>query len=100
VNAQLIADLRETKTQLETRGRCTRGAVNDLGEICLAVAVGNATRGVCGVPRSLAVFRVLRIALTGDSGVGDIIAFNEHPNTTDEDVYNLIDKALADAGGL
>jgi hypothetical protein len=107
----LIADLKATKQALIDNGRCAKGARNDDGNICIALAM---SRGVDNLsPEALLEnkeakeFRYDRFTLVQraleahlPSHHHGLISFNEDPKTTDQDVYNLIDKALAEAGGM
>ncbi len=96
-NTQLIADLKATRTVLETRGRCRGDMWDALGRVCLVGAICNAT----GVKYTSASRRATacRDALTDQLDGQEPAQFNdEHP--LDADVYDLIDKTLAGIGGL
>ena len=109
--AQLIADLKAARSELVTRGRTGGEFVDqETGAVCALGAVGFATvddfdiRHECGygalavTPRALRVWHTLRGFLP--EGFIDVDAFNDTGTTTDEDVLNLFDKALADLGGM
>ena len=122
-NEQLIALLKDTRRQLEVRGRCRMLLINDKGNVCLDGAVALACglrvgQGGIGVieleesPSAQAVLGALAAQIPpGDRidddaylrilnpGVG-VYLFNDAVETTDADCFNLIDKALAEAGGL
>jgi hypothetical protein len=120
---QLITDLAETRRQLEIRGRCRSELVNDEGKVCLDGAIVAAVKG--GVkdtqahfnylkinPRAQAVVKALFDQVPDDhsSFCGKakskfpisvaVFYYNDDPKTTDEDCFALVDKALAEAGGL
>lgn len=109
---QLVADLKASKAALKKHGRCTQGASNPMGQICIALAVGQAVTvephmtdwPVTDRPRFQAVTEALmKVCPSGNwpqENSGMLIAFNESPHTTDQDVYDLFDKALADLGGM
>jgi hypothetical protein len=92
---QLIAGLKATKQALIDNGRCTKGARNADGNICIILAIG---RGNRENSRLILVQRALAAHLP--SPYHGLVHFNEDPKTVDQDVYNLIDKALAEAGGM
>ena len=112
---QLIADLKATKQALATRGRCRMVLENMDGKVCLdgAILMGCGIKELphaykafeCGRPRAVvnALFKAL-----GDDWKSDILCipyaavyyFNDDPDTTDQDCFDLIDKALAQHGGL
>jgi hypothetical protein len=123
---QLITDLKETRRQLEVRGRCIADLRNQEGKVCLDGAILAATVGeVNNTPedydrlaltdsRARVVVRTLYEQLPDDHpsfmGRGKslflhvpyvaLFNFNDDSHTTDEDCFNLIDKALAQVGGL
>lgn len=97
MSQQLIEDLIATKKTLQRCGRCHYGAYGPQGQMCIAVAVAHATMRC--FERSDLVFGVLRAHVLEEFD-GNLVAFNENPATTDDDVYNLIDKCLADLGAL
>ena len=118
---QLITDLKETRRQLEVRGRCVADLVSQDGKVCLdgailAATVGEVTNTVedynklCDDSRPAAVTRALYEQIPDDHPslikVGfcrpyiAVFHFNDDAQTTDEDCFALIDKALADLGGL
>jgi hypothetical protein len=92
---QLIADLKATKQALIDNGRCTKGARNADGNICIILAIGRDNRENS---RASLVRHALRAHLP--SHYRGLVHFNEDPKTADQDVYSLIDKALAEAGGM
>lgn len=122
-NEQLIALLKDTRRQLEVRGRCRLLLINGEGKVCLdgAVALACGIRidregmGVIGLeesPSAQAVLGALAAQIPPEDRIDDayylrtpsprvaVYLFNDDDETTDEDCFNLIDKALAEAGGL
>jgi hypothetical protein len=113
-NTQLIEDLQATKRTLQQKGRCTTAAYGPDGSVCLVIATRRAIDGQResqtpwrdSYPTELLYFeyRVERtqnaLSARMPDGYSCLVGFNEDPNTTDADVYNLIDKALAEVGGL
>lgn len=128
MNEQLVADLKETRRQLEVRGRCAGNLLNTDGKVCLDGAVGVACienyQGGYGEldndERSNTVIKALSDQLAGrviknPMGNGQeieihlncesvplerVFVFNDLAATTDQDCFDLIDKALAQEGGL
>jgi hypothetical protein len=122
-NDQLIADLKGTRAQLEIRGRCKTELVNDEGKVCLDGAIVAAVLGevedtqahyehLKTNPRAQAVAQALFDQVPDDHpsfcrapkskipiSIG-VFYYNDDPVTTDQDCFNLIDKALAQVGGL
>ena len=103
-NTQLIEDLQATKRTLQQKGRCTTAAYGRDGSVCLVIAT---RRAIVGLRESQVASYLARVERTQNAlsarmpdGYSCLVGFNEDPATTDEDVYNLIDKALAEAGGL
>lgn len=120
---QLIDDLKAARQELVTRGRCTKDLVSDDGRVCALGAVGVAVvenfiemhtyddvAAFAEVEflndRTRAVVQALcdhlPVLETLDHGVytEPLWRFNDKQSTTDRDVLNLFDKALADLGGL
>jgi hypothetical protein len=123
---QLALDLAATKQALADRGRCRQLLMNTEGNVCLDGAVGVACELEMMMPegnysalyksdRAMAVIMALAAQTSSDhqrlfGAVGRdhehteamhiVYYFNDHPNTTDQDCFDLIDKALAEAGGL
>lgn len=112
--SQLVLDLAATKQALAERGRC-RELLQDptTGKVCLDGAVGVA----CGLEmmhesyadlydsdRAMAVIRALAAQNSRNpinaAAVHTVYFFNDNRDTTDQDCFDLIDKALAEAGGL
>lgn len=124
MNEQLIADLKETRRQLEVRGRCTGELMKPNGKVCLdgaVVAVINSDLNLGGFegsrvgytilstdPRALQVIAALwevlpeerKHASEMEFRYGDVWGYNDDELITDQDCFDLIDKALAQAGGL
>lgn len=126
-DTQLIADLKETKRILVERGRCTVSLETVQGKVCLDMAVAKAT-GVAayhlsGEPSNQATYEALRSKPRPKAVVNALVdqmpdfyrkwffstptepfkavwSFNDSHTTTDQDCFDLIDKALAQAGGL
>ncbi|RDH76328.1 hypothetical protein DVS77_21475 [Mycolicibacterium moriokaense] len=98
---QLIRDLKSARYALynygwikndffNADGFCMAGAIDsvcftshDIGTTCLRVHAVNET-----------------LAKYLPDSFDDIIPFNDHPETTLQDVLDLFDKALADLGGM
>lgn len=120
-NEQLIADLKETRTALEVNGRCHGDLRDDSGRVCLDGAIILATQKkykwnleytLLGKPRAVAVMQALYEHLPESfQRVGGedwwtmameecLYMFNDDVRVTDSDVFTLVDKALAQAGGL
>jgi hypothetical protein len=122
-NEQLIADLKETRVQLAIRGRCRVELINEEGNVCLDGAIvaavnGEVTDSQLGYtflkmdPRAKAVTQALFDQVPDDHrsfgnkpksrfpGAVGVFYFNDDETTTDEDCFVLVDKALAEAGGL
>jgi hypothetical protein len=119
VNEQLVNDLQASKAELVRRGWRQGGLVAHDGRVCALGAVG------CALvqdyenytypchrylpfqkdPRASAVVQALashleRRGIGGEDEVDRIFIKNDHPDTTLQDIYDLFDKALAEAGGL
>jgi hypothetical protein len=113
-NEQLIADLKGTKANLVKHGRCTGGFVDDEGKLCLLGAISQTVSGMgfpylnfsgphtTGIKDDPVFMRYKAVAdeLRKVHGGGGIDLYNDKPSTTDDDIYTLIDKALAGLGGL
>lgn len=126
---QLIKDLKATREALVSRGRCTGILVQSNGKVCLDGAIALATiKGYHYRPgaedpyqilennqRTVAVSAALYEHLPEEFKTalhnlyfrtpefGQLVAlfsFNDSDDVTDEDVIGLIDKTLAEAGGL
>lgn len=122
----VIDDLKAAKAELVTRGRHTGSLVGPYGRICLLGAIGAATlenflafathnpreafSDLASEQRPRAVVGALLPhvgrPLWGGYTEGEpdptewLWAFNDDKATTDQDVLDLFDKALADLGGL
>jgi hypothetical protein len=113
----LIEDLKATRQALESRGRCTRTLLDYEGRVCILGAVAAATVDnfeqwvqVDGFhhfttnDRAKAVVSKIRAYLDAQTfevkPIDRVWLWNDAPTTTDADVFNLLDKALADEGGL
>lgn len=123
-NQQLITDLTETRRQLEIRGRCKSELISDgTGNVCLDGAIVAAIIGTVedtqasytflgNDPRAKVVLEALRSQIPEDHGAFTttprssfspttaVFFYNDYPGTTDQDCFDLIDKALAEVGGL
>jgi hypothetical protein len=106
---QLISDLKAARAVLVKRGRCQHTRIAGDGTVCVKGAIGIATvfgfaamRGHGKQEAALAedrpwnTTRALEQYLDGRY----VWEFNDDPATTDQDVLNLFDKALAGLGGL
>jgi hypothetical protein len=105
-NQQLIDDLKATKARVQ-RGWCGTGPNDDYGNVCLLLAAGEAVgwhiddvifQGALVSARAAAITEALKLHLSPEFEYLD--QFNDHPRTTQSDIENLIDKALADLGGM
>jgi hypothetical protein len=118
---QLVADLKRTRRELEVRGRCIEELISHSGKVCLdgavalacGITIGVMGRGVLELeenPRAQRVLRALADHIPSDRRIDNrryvveprvqIYIFNDDDKTTDEECFDLIDKALAEAGGL
>ena len=121
---QVVADLKAARAELVRRGRCIGHMVRDDGSVCTTGAIGVAidvefeshymqwarlggNTGSSGgrewstvtmSPRFWAVKRALRQHVPDGSNY--VEGYNDKFTTTDADVLNLFDKALAELGGL
>lgn len=116
---QLITDLKAARAELVKRGRCRGRLVTESGQVCArgATAVVAADKFEAlylsrakdaqgdqswtyelTTPRARLAEQALRRHLPGP--YRGIESFNDDLRTTDQDVLNLFDKALADLGGL
>jgi hypothetical protein len=72
------------------RGWCKGALSNIYGDVCLAGAIAQVTGGFI---LNLPVLAALRETLTGRTdGSGSLVHFNDNPNTTKQDVLDLIEK--------
>src|ERR1700716_1012112 len=117
MNDQLIADLKETRRQLEVHGWCQGSLASNAGKLCLDGAIGLAVTGILMDygelelnPRSRAVCEAISapvqdglyepgVVATSGRGYEDCWTFNDHPGRTVQDVYDVLDKAIAESGG-
>lgn len=113
-SSQVIADLKAAKEELARRGRHMGEMVGPGGTVCARGAIGCAVipgfaemvndnvriHAFVRSERFQAAERELRRHLPDDYWVKAVWAFNDDHKTTDTDVLNLFDKALADLGGL
>lgn len=116
---QAIADLKAARAELVARGRCRGQLVNEDRQVCVRGAVGVVispkfeemylnpiySGGIPNWARELSedwqrVRRVESVLQAHVPGGTRIELWNDDPETTDEDVLNLFDKALAELGGL
>lgn len=118
--SQLIDDLKATKAELVAHGRCTGDLIDERSRVCLLGAIGIATipnfeqkvhaSGGYGLlesdERALAVINTLKGHLAPlphiDDSLERVWNFNDDQRVQDGDgtVFDLIEKALADLGGL
>ena len=118
MSEQLVADLKTTRSILAERGRCDGWAHPD-GRVCLDHAIALATSDYGVIEDYIYLQRDNRAANVIDALLQQLpeenkqrahregflpyqalYMFNDEPRTTDEMIFNLIDKALADCGGL
>lgn len=109
MNQQLIDDLKATKEALKEHGRCKGDYGTAEGRVCLLGAMGlvifdnvYALRNCGGYEmegwkRYRAVCDAIRTTLPDCQHLPD---YNDSESTTDSDIYNVIDKALAEVGGM
>lgn len=116
MNEQVIADLAAAKAYMQKHGRCTTGAADREGRVCIAVAVNSVVRSNQPPETIIDQGRCDRVSAANaliekvtptvaqryprERPRRNFVEYNEHPDTTDEDIWNLWDKALAEAGGL
>ena len=108
MNEGLIAGLKATKQALQDYGRCPNGPYGADGSVCLVVAMKRAytvlvdAKSMRGAKALRSCHSDVRYALMAclPEEFDALSVFNDDPGTTDADVYALIDKALAEAGGL
>lgn len=116
MDEQLVADLKAARAELVKRGRCTGNLMSQDGRVCAlgAVAVAVMQDDLTGIgydelfdnPRANKAWGALLSALGQPpqpldvSFLDDVDGFNDSVATTDADVLNLFDKALAELGGL
>lgn len=121
MSEQLIADLKATKAVLLHRGRCKGSLMAEDGRVCLIGAIGMATVDEFAWEiqineasawnlvelgeRSAAVIQALRPHIEQRRSEElypseRLYTFNDSSKVVDQDVINVIDKALADRGGL
>ena len=114
--AQTIRDLQAARTELVLRGRCTHTLIDDGGRVCALGAVGIASvegfleldeghreASLDVVPRAIRAQHALAACLLPLKSAGDravVWRFNDAGRTTDRDVLDLFDKALAELGGM
>lgn len=103
-NEQLIADLKATRERISPNGVgwCSQGPIDDEGHECILRAAGNVIsecsyRSV-DAPRYERLYKALNAHLPPSYYSSDV--YNDAPHTILEDMYDLIDKTLADLGGL
>lgn len=93
-NTQLIADLKATRERI-ARGWCPNGPLDDDGNVCILMAANR----ICGeMSRWYAIRQALNDHLP--TGYSEVYKYNDAEHTTLQDMFDLIDKTLADLGGL
>lgn len=111
---QLIDDLTAAKAYMQIHGCCARGPSDSEGRVCIAVAMTmsvkyaqNGVFGKTGYNRVEAMTDLMdkvcplpEMISWGGVVRRGFVAYNEDPFVTDEDVFSLWDKALAEAGGV
>lgn len=108
--AQVISDLKAARTELVCRGRSVGNLLDkQTGKVCLlgaltVAAVGkNFVKGDEYSPRPMRARRALEAKLAELHPLWadrPLFFYNDWYQTTDDDVLELIDKTLADLGGL
>ena len=90
----IIAGAREMLA--DPKNWCRKGGHGDNGEICVVVALSRVGwgMGTCITTARDAVRSHL------PDKFFDIVSYNDDPHTTHQDILNLLDKTLADLGGL
>lgn len=116
----VVDDLKATRSILEERGWLQNSLTDGDGRVCVAGALNvacygmvhrgfkhNATRGFLESQdgRRWAAYKELQKHVSGMTGqeypyIGSIEDYNDASSTTEQDIYSLIDKTLADLGGL
>jgi hypothetical protein len=106
---QLISDLKAARAVLVKRGRCKGTRIAGDGSVCVKGAIGVATvfgfaamRGNGLQDAALAEDRPWNTTRALEKYLGGrfVWEFNDDPATTDQDVLELFEKALADLGGM
>lgn len=111
---QLIDDIRASRDEMAKRGRCTGFTQGDKGNVCAVGAIfaavapqflGTPAWNVMHSSRAKAVVDELLQYVPEhyhDLWIGEyaLAAYNDTRGVTDEDLFNLFDKALANLGGL
>lgn len=105
-NEQLIADLKATRERISPNGVgwCPCGPIDDDGHECILRAAGMVAIFECGAhrpvdaPRYERLYKALNAHLPPPYYHSD--DYNDARHTTLQDMYDLIDKTLADLGGL
>lgn len=109
MNEQLIHDLKGTRETLDRVGWCPTGAQNDDGALCVLAAAHRFISTGSSSARSQALFLRIRsryMAVANQlmehlpDGRSSVGYYNDDESTSREDIDALIDKALADLGGL
>lgn len=119
----LVDDIKASRDEMAKRGRCIGKTMNQAGKVCVVGAVTAALAPelllkthqwtempayvALESPRASAVIEELIAHLPeefcykiGDADIYNLANFNDSRKTTDEDMFNLFDKVLADRGGL
>lgn len=108
---QLIEDLKAGKEAMQKRGRCSKGGRGPEGSVCIVVGLNMGLRNMAfreGEEQATirdrlhATWEALGAHIPEVYGRGQdrIIPFNEDPKTTDQDVWDVFDKTIADLGGM
>lgn len=103
----ITTDLLTLRNILASRGRAVgRGSTPD-GKLCLGVAIDQATGFPDGQDRREALVNSLFGLIRPNRNTSDmrlkrsvLMLFNDSRNTSDSDVFNVIDKALAGEGAV
>lgn len=112
-NRQLIDDLKATKERIQKVGWCGTGPFDNQGRECVMVAaqsvmglrIGSSLsdevlKRYNGLAAALAQHLPGNTGLIGPWTAGEVGDYSDDPLTQWSDIETLIDKALAEAGGL
>jgi hypothetical protein len=103
-SGDIVEDLLLARALLAVHGRAVGDFEDDDGRICLVAATARATVGNDDAFTEVNSLLCRHLPPRADQqALSDrerMWTFNDDKRTTDQDVYHLIDKALADLGGL
>ncbi len=95
---QTIADLKATKEQMTPFNWCPTGPSNGRGQRCVIVHLSEVIKR--DQKNWQIRFSTAANAMSKHTPEDNVGKYNDDPDTTFADIQNLIDKTLADLGGL